>query len=228
MHVLVIDSHELFRGGVVAGLTGNERVTHCAAVATLQAGMERLAREPCDLVLIDERLIDGPPEHVVLRLHTRYPALATGLFVTHIDAAALTRLMASGISAVLPRSATIERVRTACALVAEGMTCVAQELFETGPADLSSRAAPGLVLSADACRHLPERQLEVVKLLLQGHPNKRIAMLMGISTNTVKGHVSAALRSLGARNRTELVHLACSGPTVAPPTNAPVTLRAVR
>src|SRR5919199_4809432 len=49
---------------------------------------------------------------------------------------------------------------------------------------------------------LTEREMEVLKLLVQGKPNKEIAAALTISERTVKFHVSSILSKLGATNRT--------------------------
>jgi DNA-binding NarL/FixJ family response regulator len=55
---------------------------------------------------------------------------------------------------------------------------------------------------------LTPRELEVLKLVAQGLPNKEIAQALVISERTVKFHVSSIMGKLGAGNRTEAVSLA--------------------
>jgi DNA-binding NarL/FixJ family response regulator len=55
---------------------------------------------------------------------------------------------------------------------------------------------------------LTERELEVLRLLAQGMPNKEIAAQLVISERTAKFHVSSIMGKLGAANRTEAVALA--------------------
>jgi DNA-binding NarL/FixJ family response regulator len=55
---------------------------------------------------------------------------------------------------------------------------------------------------------LTERELEVLKLLAQGMPNKEIAANLVISERTAKFHISSIMGKLGATNRTEAVALA--------------------
>jgi len=52
---------------------------------------------------------------------------------------------------------------------------------------------------------LTERQCDVLRLILRGLPNKLICRQLDLAEGTVKVHVSAVLRALGVRNRTQAV-----------------------
>jgi DNA-binding NarL/FixJ family response regulator len=52
---------------------------------------------------------------------------------------------------------------------------------------------------------LTDRQRDVLRLILRGLPNKLICRQLQLAEGTVKVHVSAVLRALGARNRTQAV-----------------------
>jgi len=58
-----------------------------------------------------------------------------------------------------------------------------------------------------ALRHtgLTTRQMEVLRLLVQGNQNKVIARALDLSEGTVKIHVAAIFRALNVNNRTEAV-----------------------
>ena len=51
---------------------------------------------------------------------------------------------------------------------------------------------------------LTVRQADVLKLLVEGKPNKLICRDLRLSEGTVKVHVSAILRALNVRNRTQV------------------------
>ena len=53
--------------------------------------------------------------------------------------------------------------------------------------------------------HLTPRQLEVLKLLCEGLPNKLICRRLNIATGTVKVHISGILRELGVTSRLQAV-----------------------
>ena len=55
---------------------------------------------------------------------------------------------------------------------------------------------------------LTAREVDVLRHLAEGLPNKAIAARLGISDQTVKFHVAAIVGKLGAQNRTDAVRLA--------------------
>jgi two-component system, NarL family, nitrate/nitrite response regulator NarL len=60
---------------------------------------------------------------------------------------------------------------------------------------------------ASAIAHLTEREMEILKLIQQGLPNKTISRQLGIELSTVKNHVHSILAKLGAHNRGEAISL---------------------
>ena len=60
---------------------------------------------------------------------------------------------------------------------------------------------------ASAIAHLTEREMEILRLIQQGLPNKMISRHLGIELSTVKNHVHSILAKLGAHNRGEAISL---------------------
>ncbi|MBG6135369.1 helix-turn-helix transcriptional regulator [Longispora fulva] len=50
---------------------------------------------------------------------------------------------------------------------------------------------------------LTQRERQVLELVAQGEPTRRIASVLGVSRETVETHIRAGMRKLGARTRTE-------------------------
>jgi two-component system CheB/CheR fusion protein len=54
---------------------------------------------------------------------------------------------------------------------------------------------------------LTSRERQVVKMVVEGNPNKQIAYVLGISQRTVETHRATAMKKIGARSLSELIHL---------------------
>ncbi|MGO4671164.1 LuxR C-terminal-related transcriptional regulator [Bosea sp. 2RAB26] len=73
-----------------------------------------------------------------------------------------------------------------------------------------------------ACNRLSVREEQIVRLLLCGKMNSEIARELSLSTKTIKGHMTALMAKLNARNRLEVVIAAQS---LAATANIPATTR---
>jgi DNA-binding NarL/FixJ family response regulator len=58
---------------------------------------------------------------------------------------------------------------------------------------------------------LTEQEAAILRLVAGGYSNKEVARHLGISTGTVKNHISDILRKLDARDRTHAVLKAIAG-----------------
>ncbi len=85
--------------------------------------------------------------------------------------------------------------------VVAGLTVMAPELSP-------QRAKSEYRAPLPVVEQLTPREMEVLQLLAQGLPNKRIADRLNVSDHTVKFHVNAILGKLGVQSRTEAVILA--------------------
>ena len=85
------------------------------------------------------------------------------------------------------------------------------DLIVTAPNGASSSLRASAHLAPDQLddlEPLTAREHDVLALVAEGLPNKRIAQTLGISDQTVKFHVAAIIAKLGARNRTDVVRRA--------------------
>ena len=71
-------------------------------------------------------------------------------------------------------------------------------------------ARPTFDPAAAARLDITDRQAEVLRLVLQGLSNKQICRVLDLAEPTVKVHVSALLRALDVKSRTQLVLAAAS------------------
>ena len=107
-------------------------------------------------------------------------------------------LWASGVHGVLNRSLSAEQICAALIASSYGLR-------------VSDGALLGSHLRADSARNeaglepLTERELEVLRRMAEGLPNKTIARELMISEHTVKFHVNAILGKMQAQSRTEAV-----------------------
>ena len=92
--------------------------------------------------------------------------------------------------------------------ISEGLTSQLTDMLTDRGTVAPSQTAKGNTGHIVGHSGLSRRQLEVLRLLGEGKTNKEIARSLGRSPNTIKLHVSAILRQLRFKNRTEAAVLA--------------------
>lgn len=187
MKLLLIDDHPLFSVGFAHALSQVASGVEVLTAPTIKDGLDQAAAWPgLDIVLIDYRLGDTDGLAGLRRFGERFPLVARVLISGDEDPALALRARAAGASGFLGKSASIAALLAALQRVVNG-----EAVFD----DAAQRISAGATA----------RQMEVLTLVAQGQPNKRIALELGIAERTVKLHVTALLQALGARNRTHLL-----------------------
>ncbi len=193
MRLLLIDDHPLFALCFKQAVMQAGAGVHVDSAATIDDGLRRAAWGSHDIVLIDDRLTgtDGTDGvEAVRRFGTHFPLLARVLISGASEAVGASRASVAGASGFLGKSQSIDQLLA-------GLRSIwrADSALQLRPAAVPSHAAGKPTA----------RQHQVLALLAQGQPNKRIASALGISERTVKLHMTGLLQALGARNRTHLL-----------------------
>ncbi len=193
--VLIADDHPLVRDALartVRELADDVR-THQAD--GLDAMLHLAATVDADLALVDLNMPGMDGVAGLVRLRQQAPTLAVVVASGQEDAATIRAVLVAGAVGFIPKSERPEVLLSALRLVLAGGTYVPARLLDAAPPPAAAAAASDLT----------PRQLDVLRCLMRGEPNKLIARELGLTEGTVKIHIAAILRTLHARNRTEAV-----------------------
>ncbi|WP_376793629.1 response regulator [Thermogemmatispora sp.] len=217
IRILLADDHPIVREGLRAVL---ETQPDLSVVAEAANGLETIAQaretRP-DIVLLDLEMpvLDGV--EAIRRLLELEPKPRVIVFTAFDNDERILHAVRAGASGYLLKGAPREEIFQAIRITMEGgsllQPVVASKLLrQIGQQAAGSPAAPAAggegQTPAYPYEPLTERELEVLRLLAQGMPNKEIAARLVISERTAKFHVSSIMNKLGATNRTEAVALA--------------------
>ena len=152
-----------------------------------------------DLILTDLAM-PGMPWHESLRLlrenNPETPIVVLSAVSDHDN---VTKAIDLGASGFIPKTSPSKLILGALRLVLAGGLYLPSELL-TNAAGTDDADGKNNILTP--------RQLDVLKLIAQGKPNKIIANELHLSEGTVKLHVTAILKALNVINRTGAVSAA--------------------
>jgi DNA-binding NarL/FixJ family response regulator len=112
----------------------------------------------------------------------------------------IQRIIGAGAKGYLAHTARPSEVRLAIEIVQDGSAWAPRKVL-ANLLDLSSTEERRAAVDEPK---FTERESEVLRLLVEGHPNRVIAGELGIDLATVKKHVGALMRKVGVKNRIAL------------------------
>jgi DNA-binding NarL/FixJ family response regulator len=203
IRVLLCDDNELYRAGIRAVLAQVPGVVVVAEAADVASALKGLPGVRPDVAVVDAHLTGGGALAVLpAAAHCGARVLVV---VSEPNACEATAVVSGGAAGYLCRTISAAQLAAAVRLIFHGMTVltgpVAQELGDRAGAarELPEPGAPLRIAG------LTDRQLEVFQLVAGGLSNGEIACRLHVGEATVKSHVSALLRKLGLRDRTQVV-----------------------
>ena len=120
------------------------------------------------------------------------------------DARSISRLLRSGVRAILSRESDPDDVLSAIYAAYDGLVLLSTPAAESLAAVYGDQP---LEVEDEVSEEITSRETGVLRMLAEGLVNKDIAARLGISEHTVKFHISSILDKLGACTRTEAVTL---------------------
>lgn len=191
--VLIVDDHPLFRDALNAALEqAYPDGSKSLEASTLAEAANILGEEQISLVLLDLNLSDSSNFDGLTRL--RGIRANTPIYVVSAteSAEAFSKARSLGANGYLPKSLSMEDLSAALATALDGGSWFPKHDAPKTDDDIAERIAS-----------LTPAQKRVLSGLTDGLLNKQIAFDMGISEATVKAHMTAIFRKLGANNRTQ-------------------------
>lgn len=200
MKILLADDHPLFREGVKHVLTQlDDEVDIVDAHDYPSLFAEAAAHADLDLVLADLYMPGMGGHEGIAEFRNQFPDTPLVIMTASESRADAKRAMASGaLGYVLKSSPSLVMLNALKRVLAGNIYTPPILEGDTQPEE----SASPMPLSSQGI-HLTHRQLEVLKQILQGKPNKIIARELDLSEGTVKIHVAAIFKALGVTNRTE-------------------------
>jgi DNA-binding NarL/FixJ family response regulator len=198
--LVLIDDHEIARAGLRTLLATETNWRVVGEASNGAAGIALCRRVNPDLVLMDVRMPDMDGIAATAAILAERPATRIVITTMYEDPDYLQRALAAGAVGYVLKDATRATLVGAVRQALQGEFPLHQEL-----ASLVLRRLTTDTLRAPRPAHeqLTPRELDVLRLLVQGLTNRLIAERLFVSVGTVKLHVEHILAKLEVADRTQ-------------------------
>jgi DNA-binding NarL/FixJ family response regulator len=200
--VLVVDDHEVVRRGLLAFLEGEPDIDVVGEAGggvqalDLLASMESEGRRP-DVVVMDLQMAPVDGIESTRRIRALYRDVEVVALTSFAEEERVHAALQAGASGYVLKDSDADEVAAAVRAAHRGDLIidplVARRLMS------SLREVP----DGQPVSNLTSRELDVLRLVAGGKPNKEIATELAISERTARTHVSRVLRKLGLSSRTQ-------------------------
>lgn len=203
--VLIADDHAIIRTGLRSILLAEPSLQLIGEATGGNEAIKLVAELNPDVLVLDISMPDLDGISVTKQLKSTYPDLKILILTIHEDKALLRESIRSGASGYILKKAAEADLISAIHIVLRGDMYVdpsmVREIIEDPPESVSSQGK-------SIVEPLTPREIDVLKLIVQGYTNRQIGDELTISVRTVEGHRANLSGKLGLRNRVELVRYA--------------------
>ncbi len=203
VRVLIVDDHEVVREGLRAILEDEEGIE---VVGEAGDGAEALsiARQVTpDLVLMDINMPRMDGVEATRRMKSLFPATSVVVITVFDDEAHVIDAIRAGAAGYILKDCsrdlvvhTVKAVNAGAALLEPDLLRQALESVASHP----TQPAPEMTQGAET---LTPRELDVLRLIVDGLTNRQIASRLHLSEDTVKKHVQSVIAKLQVSDRTQ-------------------------
>ncbi len=195
MRVLVAEGYALLRMGLVSAIEQEQRMELVSEVEEGNAAVSLCLQHRPDVTLINARLPQLTGIEVTQIVRESWPNARILIMSDATGDALVRRALQAGAAGFIRTDVSPAKLIAAIRRVHQGHQAVPPEIAF----DLVARLAD---------RELSRRELEVLRMVALGNPNKRIATALDVTVDTIKAHLKSVLSKLGANDRTHAVTLA--------------------
>lgn len=195
IRILLADDHMVVRMGIASVLTFAGGMEVVGEAETGLAAVKLAHELKPDVVLMDLKMPGLGGAEATAQIHAQDPKVKVLILTSFAASVDIKKAMDAGASGALEKNSSRTEIIDAIRGVASGQQVMSEEIRNT-------------IRSISTIPELSQRKVEILTLVAKGLSNKKIAEIVGVTSETVKDHVAKILKAIGASTRAEAVSMA--------------------
>jgi two-component system response regulator NreC len=204
IRILIADDHGVLRAGLRALLDAEPDLQVVGEATNSQETLGLINTLRPDVILLDISMPGLGGIEITRKIKATGSEAHVLILTVHEDEGLLRASLQAGAAGYVPKRAVEAELINAIHAVQRGDLYVHPAMTRYLVKDLSPLSLP----SDEEIEPLTDRDIEVLRLIAQGHTNRQIADILSIGVRTVETHRANIMSKLGVRGRAELVRYA--------------------
>ena len=201
IRVLLVDDHPVLRKGLAQMINLEADMIVCGEAEDASKGFELVGTQKPDVAVIDISLKTGNGIELVKNVKARYPDLPMLVLSMHDESLYAERALRAGSLGYIMKEEASEQVLVAIRRVLAGEIFLSERM----KSKMLHQLANGAKAVVSPLEQLTDRELQVFRLIGEGHSTRQIAAELHLSVRTVEAYREYIKSKLNLRNATELV-----------------------
>nr|WP_226584523.1 response regulator transcription factor [Microseira wollei] len=197
MRILIVEDDPMMQLGLEQSLSAQPQYTLVGQAEDGYLGVQAALRLKPDVVVMDIGLPRKDGIAATQEIKAALPDVRVVMLTSHTAETEIIAALSSGADAYCVKGASIDRLLNAISAAIEGATYLDPQIARRVIEHLKPPAP------SDNIGQLSQRELEVLKLMVEGKSNPEIAAALYLSTNTVKTHVRGIMNKLSVDDRVQ-------------------------
>ena len=200
IRILLVDDHEVVRSGLSKFLLVNKDMELIGEASDGAEAIQLAGLHQPDIILMDLFLPGMDGITATREIHQKYPQIKIIALTSFSEQNMVLGALQAGATGYLQKNVTAAELGTAIRSAYAGRMILSPEATQALAQAATQSHLPG--------NGLTEREVEVLRCMVDGLNNNEIAVKLVISLGTVKFHISNIYQKLGVVSRVEAVKLA--------------------
>jgi len=200
--VLLVDDHPIVRQGLALLIDREADLSVCGEAEGAHTAFHAIETLKPDIVVLDISLSGPDGLDVLKEIRTKTAALPVLILSMHDESIYAERAMRAGANGYIMKQEATEKVLVAIRRILQGDVYLSDRLTNTMLQQFVRGAAPS---KSSPLVNLTDRELEVFRLIGEGHGTRRIADELHLSVKTIESYQAHIKEKLALRNARELV-----------------------
>src|SRR5579863_7457373 len=200
--IFVVDDHPIVRQGLALLINREHDLTVCGEAEDAQTALPAVALAKPDILIVDISL-NGPDGLDLLKdVRMRYPEMPVLILSMHDESVYAERALRAGAQGYIMKQEATDKVLVAVRRILSHEIYISERIANRMLQRYIGNRAVG---QPSSISDLTDRELEVFRLIGEGHSTRQIAEELHISVKTVESYQAHIKEKLSLRSARELV-----------------------